>query len=712
MAVSCFEACAEESQPTVEWHTATEVGTVGFNLWRQDPVSKEYELVNPNFLPALPNSPQGGVYRLTDPGAQYGEPVVYRLEEIDALGQTMSYGPFTVTFGAASRIQEAENLQENKGQEEPTDIYGYRRFNRQRSVYESERLRARSLARRAGATQVASKSKERVRIAVKGRGLFYVNSTQIANSLGISVLSSESLISGYRLNLTNMGKNIAWLADSNGAGIFFYNDLVETNYTDQNVFWLEQGSGLAMETMGSGNAASADPGQSFREALHFEENHYAATALFSDPKDDIWLWDYVEGGGSTKSFPVIIPGATATGPATLIVTLKGATDTAATNDHHAIVLLNGNEIGDTWWDGTKEQKLEISFNSSLLKEGANTISVRGALDMGAPYSLFYLNSFDLSYQRQYKAYGNTLICRGDGNAVVTVTGFTETQVIILDLSKPERPKLLNGTAFDVSGRITFVPRAAANNYILIALNAALRPLAVSGDRPSQLKGSGHAAEYLVITPEEFKDTAQQLADYRKSKSMTAMVVTLEDIYESFNYGLASPLAVRNFLAYAYSRWNGKKVKYAVLVGKGTYDYKDYLGHGDNLFPVILAKTPQGLFAADREFGDVIGKNGIPEIAIGRLPVISNAELQTMIGKIIAYEKSQGAWTDIALMIADNSDDGGDFAAGSNELAALAAGYQAEKIHLADSTQAGKSEPGSSPPSTPVPLWSIMSATAV
>ena len=100
VAVSCFEACAEESQPTVEWHTATETGTVGFNLWRQDKESKEFELVNPNFLPALPNSPQGGVYRLADPGAQYGEPVVYRLEEIDAQGQTLSYGPFTVTFGA------------------------------------------------------------------------------------------------------------------------------------------------------------------------------------------------------------------------------------------------------------------------------------------------------------------------------------------------------------------------------------------------------------------------------------------------------------------------------------------------------------------------------------------------------------------------------------------------------------------------------------
>ncbi len=73
--ISRFAACASESQPTVEWHTASETGAVGFNLWRQDRETKEYELVNPSLLPALPNSPQGGVYRFADPGAFPGEPV-------------------------------------------------------------------------------------------------------------------------------------------------------------------------------------------------------------------------------------------------------------------------------------------------------------------------------------------------------------------------------------------------------------------------------------------------------------------------------------------------------------------------------------------------------------------------------------------------------------------------------------------------------------
>jgi hypothetical protein len=261
---------------------------------------------------------------------------------------------------------------------------------------------------------------------------------------------------------------------------------------------------------------------------------------------------------------------------------------------------------------------------------------------------------------------------------------------VLDVSDPDRPKRLSGVSPDVSGRVSFVPGSAGSAYLVSGLNAALRPLSVVGDRPAQIKGPSHTAEYIVIAREEFKTAAQELADYRKARGLKTAVVTLEDIYDAFNHGVPSPLAVRDFLAHAFRNWGGKKVKYAVLAGKGTYDYKDHLGYGDNLFPAILAKTPEGLCAADRIFGDVTGKNGLPEIAIGRLPAVSAGELRSMIDKIRAYESGQGEWTDHALFIADNGDSGGDFAASCNELAGLATGLQAEKVFLAGSAAEARS----------------------
>ena len=206
VAVTCFEACAQESQPTLEWHTASEMGAVGFYLWRQDRESKEFELVNPNFLPALPNSPQGGVYRLADPGAQYGEPVVYRLEEVDASGRTMSYGPFTVDFAAATWQERTEDLNEKVGREELTDIYGFQRFARQQSAYEQQRLQARLLERQRGAALAAPEGRERARITVKGRGLFYVNSSPDRQEPGLSVQQVEQVHHPAKAELERHGQ--------------------------------------------------------------------------------------------------------------------------------------------------------------------------------------------------------------------------------------------------------------------------------------------------------------------------------------------------------------------------------------------------------------------------------------------------------------------------------------------------------------------------
>ena|GEM_PF-2388820 len=680
-AVSRFGACASESRPTVEWHTASELGTVGFNLWRQDGKTGQYELVNPGLLPALPCSPQGGVYRFADPGAFPGEPVTYRLEEFDATGRTRSYGPFTVTFGGAAQ-QEPYDPGARMGREEPTDIYGYQRLERPRTTYELERLSARRQEQQRSA-MLAAQGKDRARVTVKGRGLFYVKAAQVASSLGKSQAAAASFIAGYDLRLTGLGKEIAWLADANGAGIFFYNEGQETVYCDRNVYFLEKGRGRAMETLSGGSAGAADPNQSFLDTLHFEGNRYALLLSSMDPAGDLWFWDYVVAGGGAKTFPIEVPGL-ASGKATLKASLQGATDTAAENDHHAIISLNGKQIGETVWDGTRAHEIDVEFDASLLQEGANTLTVRGALDMGAPYGTFYVEAFDLSYPRYYKAVENRLICRGDSNSTITVSGLTEPQALVLDVSNPLRPKQLTGVSPDVSGHVSFVPRSTSSVYLVSGLNAALRPASVVGDQPADLQGPSHSAEYIVIAPEVFRETAKQLAKYRQGRKLNSVVVTLEDIYDVFSYGVPSPYAIREFLVHASTKWSGKKVRYAVLAGKGTYDYNDYRGYGDNLVPAILARTPEGLCAADKIFGDVKGRDGLPEIAIGRLPALTRAELGAMISKIKAYESGRGDWTDKAVFIADNVDSGGDFASGCNELAGLATGLQAEKIYLAGS----------------------------
>ncbi|MDY0297780.1 MAG: C25 family cysteine peptidase [Acidobacteriota bacterium] len=672
--ISRFGASADAGVATLEWHTSTEIGVAGFHLWRLDHQTQQFERVNAELLPALAAAAGGGVYRFADPGDVYGQAQVYKLEEVDALGRSLMYGPFTVDHQAAS-WSGAHEPEVRLGRELPSQVDGFRRFERERSAFERQRLQARA-AERGLADLQALRGTERVRVTVRGKGLFYVSAGQVAAALGVTQARAMKMIGNYNLNLTGLGEEIAWLAAVDGAGLYFYNPGVETPYSDRNVYFLEHGRGVAMEAATAASAAGADH-LTYTERTHFEQNRYPLLIAGMDPAGDIWFWDYVTAGQGARSFTLHVPGVSTAGEAVLTVALQGATDTAADLDHQVSVSINGQQVGQAAWSGASGHVFETTFDASLLQEGANTIAVSGSLDTGAPYSTFYVESFDLSYPRQYTAENNVLICRADGHAEISVGGITDANVLVLDVSRPERPLHLADVTADVSGRINFTSPSSDGTFVVSGAAAAGLPLAVEGTTLSQARSRGRAAEHLVIAPAELARTARELSDYRRDRGMQSVTVILEDIYDAYSHGVSNPHAIREFIADVS---NSGRLQYVVLAGKGTYDYNDYRGFGDNRVPVILASTSYGLFAADAIFGDTRGNDGLPEVAMGRLPAVTNAELRTMIDKIKAFEEGRGNWTGRGLFIADNSDDGGDFAAGCDRLDALASGVHSTRVY--------------------------------
>ncbi len=713
VAISCFEADMASGQPGVEWHTTAENGTAGFYLWRQDAESKEFRRVSPEFLPALPNAMAGGVYRLADPGVPYGETAVYQLEEINVRGGSQFYGPFTVNFDSDPPArQHGDNIYEKGRQEVATQINGFQKAVFTASEYENNRQQLRRAGLRLPRAATANQGGERVRIAVRNRGLVHVSAASIAAALHLSQVQVEGLIASRSLSLTSQAEPVAWLAAENNNGIYFYGEELESPYSDENVYWLERGLGLVMETVSGGNAGPAASSQMFNQSAQYEKDRMPLTSLFFGAEDDFWFWDFIEAGAEVKVFPMWVAAPAASGSAVMTVHLQGASDSEVYNEHHARFYLNDNLIGESWWDGTNAHTCQFQFNQSILMDGKNTFVVSGIRDGGVKYSHFYLDAIDLSYQQHYRTDNNVLWCRGDGNQTISVYGFSDAQAVVLDISRPRQPKLVSTTGIDAAGRLTFVPADPTNPYLVSGLSAVSQPVSVSPGSSADLKRDFYAYEYLLIAPEAFAAEAETLAEYRRSQGLAAKVVTLEDIYASFNYGLASPLAIKEFINYARPKMSGKELKYVVLVGRGTFDYKNHLGADDNLVPVILAGTADGLFAADNLYGDVEGYDGIPEIAVSRLPVVSVAELRTLISKIKTYDRSQGPWTEKAFLIADNADGGGDFFATSEALGSQLVGYALERFTLAGQSNASLPGRKSSPASTRARPWSIMSVMPV
>jgi hypothetical protein len=124
----------------------------------------------------------------------------------------------------------------------------------------------------------------------------------------------------------------------------------------------------------------------------------------------------------------------------------------------------------------------------------------------------------------------------------------------------------------------------------------------------------------------------------------------------------------------------------VLVGAGTLDYKDYLGLGGNLMPPLLTTSPYGLFAADNLLADLVRDDGVPEMAIGRLPVLTSDELSAYVAKVAAYEASfSESWSTRIQIVADDNPDGiGDFRQDSEAMAALLPpSANVERIYLTE-----------------------------
>ncbi len=96
--MALLAACA--NAPTriiVEWTTATEINTAGFNLYRGESEQGPFVKVNDQLIAASPDAVTGGKYRFEDASVQAGKTYYYQLEDIEYGGASARHGPLIIT---------------------------------------------------------------------------------------------------------------------------------------------------------------------------------------------------------------------------------------------------------------------------------------------------------------------------------------------------------------------------------------------------------------------------------------------------------------------------------------------------------------------------------------------------------------------------------------------------------------------------------------
>ncbi len=261
-----------------------------------------------------------------------------------------------------------------------------------------------------------------------------------------------------------------------------------------------------------------------------------------------------------------------------------------------------------------------------------------------------------------RALGGSLVADGQAGAhTYRVSGVADGPFAVWDVTDPSRPVALSGIAPAAGGRLSFSddPPAAAR-YALASSSGVRRVSAITKLSPVALQP---AAQYLIITHPDFLSAAQNLAAHRSASGLSTRVVTTQSIYDRLSAGLMDAEAIRTFVREAYASWRdpdgGPTLTYLLLLGDGSYDFKDRLNHGAaNYVPPYLGEDfdPywEGQSASDHMYANE--RLTVPSVQVGRVPVRTAAEASAVVGKIIAYEtEGAGSALQNALFAADDPD---------------------------------------------------------
>lgn len=371
--------------------------------------------------------------------------------------------------------------------------------------------------------------------------------------------------------------------------------------------------------------------------------------------------------------------------------LHGGVDFPVAPDHSVRLVLNGQEIGHVYFDGLTAENLVIPLADQSLRSGSNVVRFDMVGDTSASGSVVYVDSIRASYQRQLTAvdnridlpipttnfsgratdrlFGDNFDDQGmaacgpaDGCNTYTVSGFTRSDLRAM-------LQLPNGSVSRLSG-VRVVP--AAGGYVIsftvgspIGGRVWIAPADASVAvglaprlAPTDPLASG-AANYLVISHPSFIQGLAPLVAARRAEGFSVQVVDVEAIYAYYSRGVVDPLAISAAVADAYARLG---TRYVLLVGSDTYDYFNYSGSNSQSFiPTFYrALGPIVRFTpTDIPFADV-DMDGTQDLAIGRLPVRTLAELDQMLAKMQVY--AAASYGGRMLQLADRSLGGMNYAA--------------------------------------------------
>ncbi|MCJ7551618.1 MAG: C25 family cysteine peptidase [Anaerolineae bacterium] len=515
---------------------------------------------------------------------------------------------------------------------------------------------------------------------------------------GLTALTYAALAeSGYpvgtvdpnTLRLMREGQDVAaeWYGNGNasfepGERLLFYAAPRFSRWTTSDVYLLRHDGvtpGLRMQSQ-SAAPAGHPLGSTWVEATAEANQLYTADCfcgtLPPGRDGDRWTWDDLKRPGhATDAYTLALSTVDATQPATLTLWLIGYTDLPAiTPDHRVAATLNTMFLGTMEWNGRQAITATLPIPPGLLRP-TNTLTLTLPGLPGVDIEGTWLDAFAIRYARGNAPMGDTVSFTGQPTPhAYRLTLSATVGLRAYDVTNPDRPLRLTGVLTDgYTASLSDPLVGGSHHYALMTDSGMLFPVTVRPVQTLQTTGGFAGADYVIIAPTDFVPALDDLVALRRAQGLTVAVAAVQAIYDTYGDGRPAPAAIRAYLADAYAAWTPRPT-YVLLVGAGSFDPRRYRDTSPpSWVPPYLADVDPwaGETAADNRYVTVDGVDNLPDMLIGRLPVQTLTETQTVVDKIVQYETYPfpGGWNETVTFVADDADEAGDFAAASEVMAA-------------------------------------------
>jgi hypothetical protein len=628
----------QDGSVQVQWQTSEEVDHLGFRLYRD--AGHGSELITPGLVAGSALAHGGAqlqtnlTYGWWDHSAAPLGALSYWLEAVDMAGHGSWYGPIVPqdsgeappTARQAPLLADVGSLSTPIGQSAPVAA------RRLLSASEAgDHMRQLMLAGQAG-----------IKLNVRQAGWYRVLYEDLV------AVGFGTAIEPQSLRLFAQGREVA--LQVNSAAVEFYAEGLETPSTDQQVYWLSAGGRRGRQVPALERAAEPGGARSYTATMTWRPRTIYFAGLKNGEAEN-FFGPPILSEASAHALTLSGIDMDASVPVEVEVAVQGVSFLA----HTVQVSLNGSVLGQINLAGQAQGKSSFVVAPTLLREGENTLVFQA---LGGSEDVSLLDHVQIRYQRTYTAAGDVIHAAVDGSmAVQTLAGFSSPDIRVFDVTQPQRPLELIGTVTQENGGYAVsVALPEAGPRVLYAMTEAQiqKPLSLGLNTPSRWLTSQQQADLIIVTHSAFAEAAQTLGEARQAEGLAVVVVDIEDIYDELNFGHPSPDALKRFLQHAWATWQPQP-RFVLLFGDASYDPRNYLGSGvPDYVPTKLTDTALMETASDDWLVDFTD-DSLPELALGRLPVRTEAAAQRLADKLVQYNRRPPTASPHALLVADDPD---------------------------------------------------------